>query len=115
MSIFPSNPPAPDEIVNMRVFPASAERLFAAFRDPARLAQWWGPKGFTNTFHEFDFRPGGVWRFTMHTPDGAAHAMDQRFSEVVPFERIVLRHLQPGHDFTLAMLFAAWTQPEHLR
>ena len=30
--------------------------------DPARIARWWGPAGFTNTIHTFDFRPGGEWR-----------------------------------------------------
>lgn len=33
------------------------------------LKNWWGPAGFTNTFNEFDLRPGGKWRFIMHGPD----------------------------------------------
>ena len=95
------------EIITSRVFPASRVELFQAFSDPARLAQWWGPVGFTNTFHEFDFRVGGAWRFTMRGPDGAAYAMDKQFAEIVRPERIVLRHSQPGHDFNLAMTFVA--------
>jgi uncharacterized protein YndB with AHSA1/START domain len=71
------------EIITSRAFPVSRDELFQAFSDPARLAQWWGPEGFTNTFHEFDFRVGGVWRFTMHGPDGAAYAMDKQFAEIV--------------------------------
>jgi uncharacterized protein YndB with AHSA1/START domain len=93
-------------IVNSRVFPASPEALFAAFSDPFRLAHWWGPRGFTNTFHAFDFRPGGTWRFTMHAPDGAAYQLEKRFDEITPAKRIVLRHIQQGHGFTLAMSFA---------
>ncbi len=81
--------------------------MFAAFSDPARLAQWWDPKGFTNTFHHFDFRPGGAWRFTMHGPDGAAYEMTKQFTEIGHPERIVLRHFQQTHDFTLSMTFAA--------
>lgn len=97
--------PAPDahEIVNSRVVAAAREKVFAAFADPAVLARWWGPKGFTNEFHEFDFRNGGVWRFTMRGPDGASYAMDHRFVEIVPPARVAVRHLQPGHDFTLTV------------
>lgn len=93
-------------IVTSRALPAARERVWAAFSEPSALAGWWGPAGFTNTFHEFDFRPGGVWRFTMRGPDGAAYAMDHRFSEIVAPERIVVRHLQPGHDFTLTVTLA---------
>lgn len=93
-------------IVTSRVLAAARARVWAAFSDPVALAGWWGPAGFTNTFHEFDFRPGGVWRFTMHGPDGAAYAMDHRFAEIAAPERIVVRHLQPEHDFTLTVTLA---------
>jgi uncharacterized protein YndB with AHSA1/START domain len=45
------------EIVATRLIDAPRERVFAAFADAARLARWWGPKGFTNTFDEFELRP----------------------------------------------------------
>ncbi len=48
------------EIVTTRVFDAPRERVFRAWTDPDHLAKWWGPKGFTNTFQEFDMRPGGA-------------------------------------------------------
>ncbi|MBP6507234.1 MAG: SRPBCC family protein [Opitutaceae bacterium] len=94
-------------IVSSRVLAAPREQVWAAFRDPAVLARWWGPAGFTNTFHEFDFRPEGEWRFTLHGPDGAAYAMNHRFMEIVRPERIVVRHFQPGHDFVLTITLAA--------
>lgn len=97
----------PHAIVTTRILAAPREQVFAAFRDPVRLAQWWGPQGFSNTFQAFDFRPGGAWRFTMHGPDGAAYGMDHRFLEIVPPERLVVRHDQPGHDFTLTILCTA--------
>ena len=31
-----------------RVFDAPREAVWEAFADPKRLAQWWGPNGFTN-------------------------------------------------------------------
>ena len=101
------NSPIPGEIVSSRVLPATRDAVFATFSDPARLARWWGPKGFTNTFHEFDFRPGGLWRFTMRGPDGAAYEMDKQFTEITRPERIVLCHSQQTHDFILTMTFAA--------
>jgi uncharacterized protein YndB with AHSA1/START domain len=101
------NSPAPGEIVSSRVLASPPAAVFAAFSDPVRLAGWWGPKGFTNTFHQFDFRVGGAWRFTMHGPDGQAYAMEHQLAAIVAPERLVVRHIQQGHDFTLTMTFAA--------
>jgi uncharacterized protein YndB with AHSA1/START domain len=92
-------------IVGSRVFAAPRELVFEAFRNPDHLIHWWGPKGFSNTFHEFDLRPGGAWRFTMHGPDGADYEMEKYFTEVFPPERIVLDHLQPMHNFRMTMTF----------
>lgn len=103
----PRPSPSVAEIVNVRVFPASPEEIFTAFSDPIRLAQWWGPAGFTNEIHQFDFRTGGRWRFTMRGPDGNALELEKLFEEIVRPGRIVLRHDQKGHDFTLTMSFAA--------
>jgi uncharacterized protein YndB with AHSA1/START domain len=33
-----------------------------------------GPDGFSTTTSQFDFRPGGVWCFVMHGPDGRCRA-----------------------------------------
>ncbi len=44
------------EIVTTRVFDAPRELVFKAWTDPDHLVHWWGPKGFTNTFQEFDCR-----------------------------------------------------------
>lgn len=99
-------PPAEtNEIVSTRVFTATCEQLFAAFSDPRSLQQWWGPKGFTNTFKAFDFRPGGAWSFTMHGPDGAEYHNESRFVEIVRPERIVFDHLEPVHWFQMTMTF----------
>lgn len=101
----PSQPaPAEDvEITTTRILPHARHRVFAAFADPAQLAVWWGPHGFTNAFHEFDLRPGGRWRFDMVGPDGARHAQEKTFLEVERDARVVIHHAQEGHDFVLAM------------
>src|SRR4051812_25308124 len=56
------------EIVSIRMFNTDQATLFNAWENPGILSQWWGPKGFTNTFHAFNFTPGGTWNFTMHAP-----------------------------------------------
>jgi len=63
------NVPADCEIVSSRVIKSPPESVFNAWTDPDILQKWWGPKGFTNTFREFDLRPGGKWVFTMHGPE----------------------------------------------
>lgn len=93
------------EIISTRGFAAPRETLFQVFADPAELAQWWGPKGFTNTITRFDFRPGGSWRFTMHGPDGKDYPNAKDFIEAEKPSRIVFRHLDPKHGFTMAMTF----------
>ena len=91
------------EIRSERVVDAPRDDVYAALSDPDRLASWWGPKGFTNTFDEFDLRPGGAWRFTMHGPDGAEYALHKQFIEVAPPERVVLRHIQEQHGFVMTI------------
>jgi uncharacterized protein YndB with AHSA1/START domain len=82
----------PRSIIGVREFDAPRDLVFAAFTDPKHLAHWWGPNGFTTTAHSFDFRPGGVWRFVMHGPDGRDYQNRITFEEIVPPERIVYRH-----------------------
>jgi uncharacterized protein YndB with AHSA1/START domain len=92
--------------VSSRTFDAPREAVFDAFRDPARLARWWGPQGFRNTFREFDLRPGGRWRFTMHAPDGADYENESVFVAVRPPELIEFDHLEPVHGFRMTITLA---------
>lgn len=92
------------EIKSSREFNYPRKRVFEAWTNPDQLARWWGPNGFTNTFHEFDIRPGGSWRYVMHGPDGTDYPNYSVFEEIVPLERIVLRHLS-GHEFQLTATF----------
>lgn len=97
--------PASREIVSTRLFDYPRERVFQAFRDPGQLTCWWGPRSFTNTFYEFDLRPGGQWRFMMHGPDGTDYPNESRFIEVVPGERVILDHLD-SPKFRMTLTFA---------
>jgi uncharacterized protein YndB with AHSA1/START domain len=81
---------------------ASPMEVFAAMSDPARIARWWGPDGFTNTIHQFDFRPGGSWLLTMHGPDGREYANESRFLRIAPGQLFEIEHFS-GHHFILAI------------
>lgn len=83
------------EIVTTRVFDAPRETVFEAWTDPEQLKLWWGPRGFTNTFEICEIKPGGVWRFVMHGPDGRNHPSECRFVEITHPERLVLDHVVP--------------------
>lgn len=92
------------EIVTIRIVEAPRGRVFQAWTDPDQLARWWGPRNFTNTFHEFDLRPGGTWRFVMHAPDGIDYQNKSVFVEIVEPERIVFDHVS-GPRFTVVANF----------
>ncbi len=81
------------EILSTRVFDFPRELIFRAWTEPDHLAKWWGPDGFTNTFHEFDPRPGGAWNFIMHGPDGTHYNNSSVFVEITRPERIIFDHI----------------------
>jgi len=88
-----------------RFIAARPSEVFAAISDAARIARWWGPRGFTNTIHEFEFRPGGRWLLTMHGPDGKDYPNESRFTRVVPDRLFEIEHLS-GHHFVLTIELA---------
>lgn len=85
---------------------APVAQVFAALSDPDRIARWWGPSGFTNTIHEFDFREGGRWRLTMTGPDGQSFPNESRFTRIVPNEFLEIDHVS-GHHFVLTLALVA--------
>ncbi|MFG6115731.1 SRPBCC family protein [Halobacillus sp. MO56] len=99
----PSEKISDREIVNSRIFHASREHIFKAFSNPDKLKKWWGPKGFSNTFFEFDMKPGGHWHYVMHGPEGIDYENKSVFLEVVESEKLALRHLEPDHEFLLTI------------
>ena len=80
------------EILLKRVLDAPRELVWKVWTDPAHIAQWWGPNGFTNTIHEMSVIRGGSWRFIMHGPDGVDYPNRIVFTEVVRPERLVYFH-----------------------
>jgi uncharacterized protein YndB with AHSA1/START domain len=87
-----------------REIPAPVGQVFAAFSQPERLARWWGPAGFTNTFATCEFKTGGRWSFTMHAPNGAHYPNESVFTEIAAPNKVVVRHVsEPKFDLTIVL------------
>jgi uncharacterized protein YndB with AHSA1/START domain len=87
------------EIVTKRIMQVPRELVFKAWTDPLILKHWWGPTGFTNTFHEFNPVPGGKWRFTMHGPEKGNYENECVFLKVetpslIAWDRISQPHFR---------------------
>ncbi|MGO4272627.1 SRPBCC domain-containing protein [Paenibacillus sp. TAF58] len=57
------------ELILERVFNAPRELVFKAFSEAEHLKHWWGPRGWTLTVCNVDFRPGGIWHYCMKCID----------------------------------------------
>ena len=84
------------EISITRGFDAPRELVWQVWTEPIHIAQWWGPKGFSNTIHKMDVRPGGVWQFIMHGSDGVDYPNKVFYHEVKKTERLFYDHGEPG-------------------
>jgi uncharacterized protein YndB with AHSA1/START domain len=91
-----------------RQISVSPQSIFSAISNPERLAKWWGPNGFTNTFNGFQFTVGGKWSFVMHGPDGVNYPNENEFVDIVPNEKVVIRHhSQPYFTLTVTITSSA--------
>jgi uncharacterized protein YndB with AHSA1/START domain len=89
--------PADEPIIAFtRLLDAPRELVWKAWTDPKHVGQWWGPTGFSVTTHAISVKPGGIWDFIMHGPDGRDYDNRITFHEVVAPERLVYTHGEPG-------------------
>jgi uncharacterized protein YndB with AHSA1/START domain len=65
-----------------RVLPAPRADVWRAMTDPAELAKWWGPKGFTSPEVDFEARIGESFRIAMRPPEGDLFHLHGEFREV---------------------------------
>jgi uncharacterized protein YndB with AHSA1/START domain len=97
------------EIITRRTLSFPRSLVYSAWSDPNRLKRWWGPSGFTNTFEEFDFRPGGRWKFIMHGPDKGNYNNECEFIQIEKPKLIFWkRHSKPL--FQVAVTFEEVTE-----
>ena len=71
-----------------RLLPAARSVVFGAFSDPAQLAEWWGPEGFTIPSLWFQPRVGGRYRIEMQPPEGDRFYLAGQFRELDPPTRL---------------------------
>jgi uncharacterized protein YndB with AHSA1/START domain len=67
-----------------RTLPASREAVYRALTEPAMLARWWGPQGFTTPCIEFRPHVGRGLRIAMQPPAGEPFHLVGEFLEVEP-------------------------------
>lgn len=82
----------PNEIALTRLYNAPVKAVWDAWIDPAQVAQWWGPRGFSITTKHKHVRPGGTWEYTMHGPDGVDYPNIATYHEVEPYALLVYDH-----------------------
>jgi uncharacterized protein YndB with AHSA1/START domain len=81
------------ELIITRLLNAAVELVWEVWTNPDHIKNWWGPDGFTNTIFTMDVKPGGVWDFVMHGPDGTDYKNKSIYSEVVPYKKLVFDHV----------------------
>ena len=81
------------ELLLSRLFNAPIELVWEVWTKPEHIKNWWGPNGFQNTIFKMDVRPGGVWDFVMHGPDGTNYKNKSVFKEVIKHKKIVYDHI----------------------
>lgn len=77
------------EFTYTRSFDAPRKLVFDCWSKPEHLARWWGPKGFGLTVAKLEFRPGGVFHYSMQPPKGDPIWGRFTYREIVAPERIV--------------------------
>ena len=91
-----------------REIQATVEQVFAAISESDRLARWWGPDGFTNTFNICEFKNGGRWSFVMHGPDGKDYPNENLFAEIESPKKVVVQHVsEPKFCLTITLMPSA--------
>jgi uncharacterized protein YndB with AHSA1/START domain len=97
-----------------RSFPASPERVFAAFSDPTRKSLWFsGGKEREVELFEMDFRVGGHdhvrYRTAKDSPlQGAALSNETVYQDIVPDSRIVIAYTMAVDDQRISASLATF-------
>ena len=78
------------EITLSRTLEAPRELVWRAWTEPDRLAQWWGPPGWSTPVENItmDVRPGGTMRVTSISEGGAEMTVIGVYREVAEPERL---------------------------
>ena len=90
---------------------APLEKVWRAWTEPARLAKWWGPKGFSWIQGTLELRPGGMFHYGMRAPNGLEMWGKFVFREILPMSRLVFVVSFSDKEGGTARHFASATWP----
>lgn len=80
-----------------RVIDVPPELVWEAWTNPEHLKHWFCPAPWSIARCEIDLRPGGIFSFTMRSPDGEEHPNIGCYLEVKEKQKLVWTDaLQPG-------------------
>jgi uncharacterized protein YndB with AHSA1/START domain len=102
---------ADDELLITRVFDAPVAVVFGIWTDREHMIRWLGPKDFTCTHVDLDFRPGGTWRACIVSDAYGESWMGGQIREIEKNRRIVMTFAwedgrdQPGVDTLITVTF----------
>ena len=65
-------------------YPHPVEDVFNAWSNPSDIKPWWGPKDFTATTFECDFREGGAWHAVIVGTDGKPLNQSGQYTRIEP-------------------------------
>ena len=68
---------------------AAPEKVYAAWTEPVKIVNWFGPDAGPVTQAETDLRSGGLYAISFNTEDGEEHHVSGVYREVVPNEKLV--------------------------
>jgi len=85
------------EIVQCCTYAVSRDLLFKAWTEPGHLRHWWDHRGITDTLG-LDLRAGGIWRFSVISPDGIDAGQWIRYRNVDRPRRLVYDHAGGAPD-----------------
>ncbi|MGB0120839.1 MAG: SRPBCC domain-containing protein [Solirubrobacterales bacterium] len=73
----------PDDlsVVVEREFEAPRELVWECYADPDLVQEWLGPRGLKMKIEEYDFRPGGAWKY-IHSDDSNDYVFFGEFLEL---------------------------------
>ncbi len=101
---------ADDELLITRTFDAPVSLVFQIWAEREHMMRWLGPKGFTCTSLEMDFRPTGKWRACIVSAEYGESWMGGEYREIERDRRLVFSFAweeggQPGLETLVTVTF----------
>ena len=92
-----------EPVIVEALFPASPARIFAAWTDPAKIVQWFGPTPGSLETAEADLRIGGRWCFAFPKSETGQNRLEGEYQDIQAEQRLQFtwRHVHEQRDGTI--------------